>query len=71
MAIEVLKRGTIPELEQTFECACSHCKSKLKFTSADARREYHASHGQRDPEYYTYHINCPVCRAALFVSSEK
>lgn len=71
MSIEVLKRGIIPEKEQEFVKDCPKCKSKLKFMSADARRDYHAGYGQRDPDYYTYSINCPVCAAVVSANSDK
>lgn len=69
MAIEILKRGIVPEKEQQFVQTCSHCKSRLQFLSGDARREFHAGYGQRDPEYYSYSINCPVCKAVVKATS--
>jgi hypothetical protein len=72
MAIEILKRGVIPEKEQTFEVHCGHCKSRLKFLSADARREViPGGYNQMERPYVKYTITCPVCEFATYVTSDK
>lgn len=72
MAIEVIQRGEIPETEQTFTKVCGHCKSQLRFTSGDAKRERHdAGYTQFEPAYYTYTIKCPVCKTDVTQSSNR
>lgn len=72
MAIEVLKRGVIPEKEQTFEVSCGHCKSRLKFLSGDAQRDLiPGGYNQVERPYFKYTITCPVCESKTFVTSEK
>lgn len=70
MAIEILRRGVIPDKEQEFVKACPNCKSQLKFLSGDARREHHSGgFSQREPDYWSYSINCPVCKAVVKATS--
>ncbi len=62
MAIEVTRRGHLPENDQ-FEAQCFKCKSEMRFLRSDAR---HAS-DQRCGDFVT--IDCPVCGAPVHAQS--
>jgi hypothetical protein len=72
MAVEVIKRGEIPETEQSFAKVCGHCKSHLRFMSGDAKRQHHgAGYNHFEPAYFTYTIDCPVCKKPVQATSNK
>lgn len=62
MAIEVIRRGHLPENDQ-FEAVCHRCKSQLRFLRSDAK---HTS-DQRDGDFVT--ITCPVCQSPVHAQS--
>lgn len=62
MAIEVIRRGHLPENDQ-FEAECCKCKSQLRFLRSDAR---HTS-DQRDGDFVT--VTCPVCQGPVHAQS--
>lgn len=59
MAIEIIKRGQIPE-EKKYRGCCSNCRTEFSFQQKDAK----VSHDLRDGSFMT--IACPVCKAAVY-----
>lgn len=64
MAIEVIRRGNLPENDQ-FDVKCNHCKSEIRFLRSDAR----LTSDQRDGDFLK--VDCPVCNHAVHVAANK
>lgn len=64
MAIEVVRRGHLPEEDQ-FEAQCYRCKSDIRFLRSDAK----FTADQRDGDFVT--VACPVCQTPVNVASNK
>lgn len=52
MAIEIIKRGTLPE-DQRYKATCSNCRTEVALRKNDGR------FSKDDTYYYT----CPVCES--------
>lgn len=62
MAIEIIKRGEIPNPKYT--ATCHKCKTEVTFLQSDAR--YQNVHYSRDQREQSFHyVDCPVCSAQI------
>ena len=64
MAIEVIRRGHLPENDQ-FEAECYRCKTGVRFLRSDAQ----FTSDQRDGDFVT--VKCPACGDSIHVASAK
>lgn len=64
MAIEIIRRGHLPENDR-FEAQCHNCKSYIAFLRSDGKLTF----DQRDGDFLT--VDCPHCGKSVHVSTRK
>lgn len=62
MAIQIIKRGVLPEAIR-YKTECCHCNTIFSFLKSDT----HLTGDQRDRDFYT--IKCPECSKDCHISA--
>lgn len=64
MAIEIIRRGHLPENDR-FEAQCHNCHTQIAFLRSDGKLTF----DQRDGDFLT--VDCPHCHRPVHVSTRK
>lgn len=66
--MKILRQG-VDHNTWTINCDCPHCDSELQAEASDITSLYHSG-DYREPSYYSYSVQCPVCKNSISLDKE-